>query len=678
MYGETGWRGWDLARNACHITRQGKGTDMELNRRSFVQGAACLGVGAAALGSMALAPRAGAAEGSAITFADTVEWNGAYDVVVVGFGGSGAVASIYAADAGAKVLMCDVAPEGEEGGNTRFAAQMCMSGEDPDKLYTYYRDGLFWHFNADEESLRTYTDAACQMTDLMKYLGAKEEDMSSYPAGKTIVTPEYPEYEGNETVTEWFVSKGMYDGSLWQLLRKNVVDRADNIDVWYESPALHLIQDPATKTVVGVEIDKRGETVRIRADRGVVLCCGGFENNTEMIQDYLGAARLIPFGTLHNNGDGVRMGIEVGADLWHMEAYESLGILAGNAWAVEDGQRLLLEKSLAGGRSPLISLNSEDYGKGSVILVGDDGSRFIDENGNHRHGHVYSCGVWRMPVANWAPHLIFDAAQFETLKNDGYITPEREATLVTAQTPEELAELIGADPEILARTIADFNFFAENGRDYQFNRDPESMRPLAGDTYYAAEFRPGVLNTQGGPRRTKDAEVVDTAGAPIPHLYSAGELGGITAFQYNSGGNLAECMIFGKIAGTNAAAEKEPLAPIEAPAAVESTITYEPGKANDLSASAEADVKLGDGEYLGTGAGGMGGDIQVKVTMDGDKISAIEVVKESETPEIGGKAFDTLIEEVVAANSTEVEAVSGATITSKAFLAAVQDAVAQA
>ncbi len=651
------------------------------SRRSFLKGAGLgmAGIGAAGLGISGLvgcSSEQKGAESGPFTFADTVAWNAEYDVVVIGFGGAGGVSSIYAADAGARVLLCDVAPEGEEGGNTRFAAQMCVAGTDPEKTYTYYRDGLAWHFDVDEEMLRTYTDGLCGMKELLEYLNAEEP--SKWPNG-TVVTPEYPEYEGGDAIEEWYARPGMYNSSLWQTIRRNVLERSDAIDVWLESPAARLIQDPITRTVVGVEVDRKGETVLVRAKNGVVLTCGGFENNREMIQDYLGAARLTPFGTLHNRGDGVRMGIEVGADLWHMEAYESLGILSGHAWAVEEGKRGLLEPSIANSRSPLISLDSEDYGNGSIMLVGDDGSRFIDEHAGHRHGHVYSCGVWRTPVANYTPHLVFDGTQYQLLKDDGYISEEREAAIKSADTPEALAALIGADPEILARTIADFNSFAQNGRDYKCERDPESMRAFDGGTYYAAEFRPMVLNTQGGPRRNKNAEIVDTKGEPIPHLYSAGELGGITAFQYNSGGNLAECMVFGKIAGTNAAAEKEPLPSLAVPQAVEPAIAYNPGDVSDASAEEEsADVQLAAGEYLGVGSGGMGGDIKVKVAYADGTITSVEVVSEKETPDIGGKALEKLPEMVVSANSTDIDAVSGATLTTSAFLAAVDNAISQA
>lgn len=649
---------------------------MELNRRSFVQSAACLGLGAAGASGFVAQAYADESDLTGITYADTVAWNAEYDVVVVGFGGAGGVASIYAADSGARVLLCDAAPEGDEGGNTRYAAQMCVSGSDPDKLYSYYKDGLYWHFNIDEDTLRAYTDGLCDMENLMKYIDA-EDPVIRYPSG-TVITPEYPEYNeiGGDTVVEWFVHDGGFDSALWRTIRAAVEKRSDMIDVWLESPAVHMVQDPTSKTVVGVEINRGGESVLVHAKNGVVLACGGFENNPEMIQDYIGAARLVPFGTTYNVGDGIKFGREVGADMWHMEAWESIGILAGNAWATDHG-RLAFEKDPTRPQNPL-SLTSGDYGTGSIILVGDDGSRFIDENATHRHGHVYSCGVWRMPVANWTPHIIFDQAQYDILDADGYLTEDRKAKLVSASTPEELAELIGADPEVLARTIADWNFYVESGRDYQFNRNPESMRAFDGTVYYAAEFRQGVLNTQGGPRRNANAEVLDPEGAPIPHLYSAGELGGICAFQYNSGGNLGECMVFGKIAGTNAATPKDPLPALVAPQAVTPDIKYNPGDVNDLAAGAATEYETGENEYVGVGEGGMGGNVVVKVTYADDTIQNVEVLEQNETPEFGGAALEQLPGMVVEANSTEIDGITGSTMTSNAFFAAVNDAVSQA
>ena len=85
-----------------------------------------------------------------------------------------------------------------------------------------------------------------------------------------------------------------------------------------------------------------------------------------------------------------------------------------------------------------------------------------------------------------------------------------------------------------------------------------------------------------------------------------------------------------------------------------------------------------DGVYIATGKG-IGGDVPVEVTIKDGKISDVTVGDNSETQGIGSKAIEQLPEAIVAAGGTEgVDAVSGATITSKAIFSAVEDALAQA
>ena len=65
-------------------------------------------------------------------------------------------------------------------------------------------------------------------------------------------------------------------------------------------------------------------------------------------------------------------------------------------------------------------------------------------------------------------------------------------------------------------------------------------------------------NTQGGPRRDKEARVLDPDGNPIPRLFAAGEFGSISGFRYQTSMNVSECLVFGRIAGRNAAISAVP------------------------------------------------------------------------------------------------------------------------
>ncbi|MBA1394459.1 FAD-dependent oxidoreductase, partial [Lactobacillus sp. XV13L] len=86
---------------------------------------------------------------------DNETWNASYDVVVVGVGGAGATAARFAADNGAKVLLVDSAPEGHEGGNTRYCGQIVQAGYDFNKLKNYFLQ-MTAPLDLDEQVLDTF------------------------------------------------------------------------------------------------------------------------------------------------------------------------------------------------------------------------------------------------------------------------------------------------------------------------------------------------------------------------------------------------------------------------------------------------------------------------------------------------------------------------------------------
>lgn len=597
------------------------------------------------------------------TYADTIAWDGQYDVIVVGFGGAGATAAATAADEGAGVLLLEKAPEGEEGGNTRVAGQLFVYGnEDEEATYAHYQALMGGH-DIPEAMLRTYTNTIAHMYDFVSELTGIDKSEFHDWTGSAIgsVSPEYPEFAGSDKISINTLHDSYFDGYLWKTLRGLVTDRADKIDVWFESPATHLIQDPETKTILGVQVERDGKTLNIRATNGVVLACGGFENNPEMVADYLGLTNYNPIGGLYNTGDGLNMVLEVGADLWHMEAYEGLGFLGGSSVAVPAGERAQWKSDY-------------NFAASASIMVAEDGNRILNEREGTRHGHINLGNVWINIRRSERSYVICTEEVFNTAKEKGTI-PTNARNIQSASTIAELATLIDIDPDALTATVERYNGYAADGYDPEFGRSAESMKPLTGDCFYAVEMCANVLNTQGGARRNENAEVLDTEGNPIPHLYSAGEFGGITAFQYQGGGNLAECMIFGHIAGKNAAAVKEELPTYEARQQVTSTYTYTIGTVSDIGGDIE--IELGENEYLGTSENGMGGELIVKVTMDGDKIANVELVKENETEGISDPAREQLPALIVEANSTEVDNISGATITSKAIKEAVENALSQ-
>lgn len=97
------------------------------------------------------------------------------------------------------------------------------------------------------------------------------------------------------------------------------------------------------------------------------------------------------------------------------------------------------------------------------------------------------------------------------------------------------------------------------------------------------------------------------------------------------------------------------------------------GSASSSTASSTASSAAGE---ILTGQGqGFGGVITATVTMEGDTITGVTFDGPDETPEIGGAAFETLAEQIVAANGVEIDGVSGATYTTDGCIAAVQNAL---
>ena len=106
-------------------------------------------------------------------------------------------------------------------------------------------------------------------------------------------------------------------------------------------------------------------------------------------------------------------------------------------------------------------------------------------------------------------------------------------------------------------------------------------------------------------------------------------------------------------------------------------VLYGYEEAAPVEEAAPAEEALAPNEYIGVGVSEIGGEVKVKVTMDGERIAKIEVLSHGETAGISDPAFASLPDAIIAANSTQVDMVTGATKTSEALIAAVNDALSK-
>ncbi len=478
------------------------------------------------------------------------KWDDEADVVVVGYGFAGVTAAITAHDAGADALVLEKAPEAHKGGNSRVSGNIVFWPSDVEKAKTYFK-ALAGPYMDDisEEMVEVW---AREMHANRAWL----ENLGLRPA--TFGLAEFPELQGSDCAQMLMHGEGpIGQERLWKGVTEPAM-AARRIRTLYETPAVSLVKEGGE--IVGVVADRRGERIAIKANRAVVLACGGFENNPAMIRSYLqGLPHIYPSGSPYNTGDGVRMGVEVGAELWHMSN------IAGPEFFFKAPE------------IPVSRFINLPHAK-SYLYVAGDGQRFVAEGplvmGADRHGKVMSHGQWTQQPAPVPIHLIFD----ESVRQGGSLGHSdacwdashgnlydwsddnsreiEKGWIKKANSAHELAALIDVPPDALEATVARFNTFAREGADADYGRSAAWLAPLQARPFYAMELTPTFINTQVGPRRDENARVIGVDGQPIPRLYSAGELGSIYSFLYQGGGNVGECFAFGRIAGRNAAAQR--------------------------------------------------------------------------------------------------------------------------
>ena len=676
--------------------------EKNISRRSFLKGTA-IGAAGIAAATAGLKLQSGKAE-------DAIAWDAEYDVVVLGFGGAGANAAVAAYENGAKVLLAEKAPEGAEGGNTAVSGQFVMSTDDADGLYDYLTTLMGKFQNWDPEAVRAYCEGCVEnyawMTGPMGGDPAIISPTEHPSAGFEAVNPDWKLADGQEgrladpyklgrndywyynwaefpeipssvhclclTATGTRFDRGYYN------LCQNAV-KARPIDVWFSAPGKKLITD-AEGAVIGVVISKDGADMKIKVNGGVVLACGGFEHNQEMICSYLQMPYVHQQGGLYNDGDGIKMALGAGADLWHMSNS------AGFTWTHK--RPFLDTVSLFGGPN-----------SGTGIYVGLGGDRFMNESAATRHGRIYIGGRWISTPMPLPAYLVQDSDQLAAGKklvsafSDGYVDELKTGEVLMGNTLEELAEAIrnsegGKDApdfstERFVKAVNDYNKRYDAGEDADYGRPFSTMVPVKKGPFYATKIGPTYFNTQGGPRKNKFGQVINTEGKPIEGLFEAGEMGSIFCDMYNGSGNLGETMVFGRISGTNAAKRaKGEFQSEDKPVTTFVGEIYPAGytRTADQIKAANANVsgEFKDGEYEGTGKG-INGEIKVKVTIKDGKIENVEILAQNETEGLGGAALPQYAAQTVEKqNLDEIDVISGVTVTLDGYKEAVNDALGKA
>ena len=302
------------------------------------------------------------------------------------------------------------------------------------------------------------------------------------------------------------------------------------VETWMEAPARELITNDGGD-VIGLVVERAGQPVRVGARKGVVLACGGFEWNAELV------------------GDGLTMAADVGAQLANLNSY----------W----GTPVMFD--------PDISRDGElvpqfEWGRGAPasIVVNGTGKRFANEalpyNDFPKAFGTYDPDAVEFP--NAAPAFnIFDRTVRDGQRILSMMPGEPDPAWVhRADTIAELAEQIGIDPAALEATVERYNEHARRREDPDFRRherglmSPGHVAPIEQAPFYAVEMYPGTLGTNGGPQIDADGRVRHRGGGFVDGLYAAGNTAAnVFGWAYPSGGGtLGNAMVFGYRAGRHA------------------------------------------------------------------------------------------------------------------------------
>lgn len=542
----------------------------ETSRRRFLKGmgTVALGAGVAAMGLTGCAPKASGSsvsEGAPANESD-MSWDEEFDIVVIGAGAAGLAAAITVATEGDGVS-CLLAEKGAmPGGNSPYCAGDFSWTTEPDAYYTYLKQLAGEHTTTPDDVLRVFANGLGQVKDWVVQLGALEEEMQLLPNGtkdnpvcnEDVV---WPELEGSYAHAMCTVGGIVREQPDYQLkgshhifffLEDLVKERSDVIDYRMGFGMEELMQD-ANGRVVGAIIGGKS----IKANKGVIMCCGGFENDPVLKENTFGVATIVPGAATGNTGDGHRACAKVGADFWHMSG------LAGMWLHPRDLDNTYFTNVVVGG------VRVKKYG----ITVGSHGRRFymdfdhltsnlgapyasdLSLSRGMRYGHTNFSGSWpwqAMPAdGGW---FIFDQEGLDAgaIQAETSTDPVADKLAHSANTIEELSEKIKVPADELVATIAQWNEVCEKGEDVAFHRPVDTLTPIKTAPFYAQFCAPTLLNTDGGPVRSARGEIMDPFGKPIAGLYSAGEFGSVWGHFYQGSGNIAECLVFGRIAAESA------------------------------------------------------------------------------------------------------------------------------
>ena len=327
------------------------------------------------------------------------------------------------------------------------------------------------------------------------------------------------------------------------------------VPLWRDSPLQSLVMDGGRAS--GAVVLRHGQSITVRAAKGVVLAAGGFERNQALREQHLPpptseAWTATPPGC--NTGDAIQAGAAVGGAL-HLMSH-TWGVPTLEVPKEEKFRPLFVERSMPG-----------------CMVVNAKGQRFLNESGPYPEfqqamfaNHAATGGAipcWIVFDADFRARYPIGPLMPAAAVPDGKVRKSWWSKVVwKGETLAELAAQIGVDAAGLAASAARMTEFARTGKDLEFDRGGNvfdryygdvnvkpnpNLAPIAKGPFYAMKLFPGDIGTKGGLLTDRDARVLDGQGAVIEGLYCIGNTAAsVMGPAYpGAGSTLGPAMTFG-------------------------------------------------------------------------------------------------------------------------------------
>lgn len=449
-----------------------------------------------------------------------------FDLVVAGGGQAGLIAAIVAAEAGCSVCLLEGAPIEYRGGNTRHTRNLRPMHKGPLSVLS----GTY-----DEEE---YFD------DLLRVTKGKTDE----PLARMML-------QRSQTSVQWLEERGVqFQPPLGGTLH---LGRTNAFFLGGGKQLVNALFRHAES--LGVEVHYNAMVDKLDFDgdqfcaawvgdqcfsgKTFVAAAGGFEANLDWLRESWGDVvdNFLIRGTPYNTGGLLKLMLE--------QNFQSVGT-ADQCHAVAiDGRAPKFDGGICT-RVDCVSLG---------IVVNENAERFYDE-GEDFWPKRYA--IWGRLVAkqpNQVGHVIIDQKAIGKFMPPVF-PPEK------ANTIEELAEKIGLNPMVLAKTVSDYNTAIQPGEFDHTELDGLATdrlavnktnwaRSIAQPPFYAYTLKPGITFTYLGVKIDAQGRVLTQNGQPSPNTFAAGEImaGNVLGEGYLAGIGMTIGNVFGQIAGEEAA-----------------------------------------------------------------------------------------------------------------------------